>query len=499
MSDSCMPNGRDDAALQATWAVPPGLLGRLAATNNQVIGKRFMLTTLAFFLIAMFLALVMRMQLAVPDNTLVGPKAYNVLFTMHGSIMMYLFIIPFLEGLAVYMLPLVIGSRDLAFPRLSAFGYWTYLLGGALFLSSFVVASPPDMGWFAYTPLSGPRYSGLGADLWLMGLGLVEVGGIAAAAELVVTILKLRAPGMSLARMPLFAWAWLVTAGMILFAFTTLFAATMLLELDRSIGTQFFSAGSGGSDLLWQHLFWFFGHPEVYIMFLPAVGMIAMIVPVMAKRPIAAYSLLVVAFVVMGFLSFGLWAHHMFTTGIPWLSLSFFTAASLAIALTTGTMVFSFVATVWGTRPQWRMPLLYAVGFVLLFVLGGMTGVMVAVVPFDLQVHDTYFIVAHFHYVIIGGVVFPILAAMHYWLPKITGRLLSERLGWWSFALIFTGFNLTFFPMHLLGLWGMPRRVYTFQAGLGLDFQNMLASAGSVVLVAGFLLFIADVARSLTK
>jgi len=480
-----------------TWSSAPGVRGWFMEVNNQPLGKRFMITAMVFFTLGGILALLMRLQLSVGDAEIIGPELFNQLFTMHGSTMMYLFAVPFLEGLALYLLPMLIGSRDVAFPRLTAFSYWTYLFGGILFFSSFLTGTVPDAGWFAYTPLSGPKYSGAGVDFWLLGLGMVEIAGITAGIEIVVTILKLRAPGMTISRMPLFVWTLLVTGVMILFAFTVLLVATLLLELDRTAGTRFFDPSAGGSSLLWQHLFWFFGHPEVYIMFLPATGIVSMVVATSAGRPVATYSLVVVAIVMIGFISFGLWVHHMFTTGLPELAMGFFTAASLMIGVASGIQIFSWIATVWGTRPEWKPAFLWIAGFIFIFVLGGLTGVMIAVVPFDLQVHDTYFLVAHMHYVLIGGVVFPIFSALHFWLPKITGRLLSDKLGVWSFWLVFTGFNMTFFPMHIMGLMGLPRRVYTYSTSLGLDGMNLAASGGAFVLGAGFLVFVFNVWRSI--
>ena len=484
---------------EETWASPSGFPGFFAEVNNRPLGNRFMITAVIFFMIGGAMALLMRLQLAVSDNDLIGPEVYNQLFTMHGSTMMYLFAVPFIEGLALNLVPILIGSRDAAFPRLSAFGYWCYLFGGILFYSSFFVGNVPNAGWFAYTPLSDNAYSGLGMDLWVLGLGLVEIAGITAGAELVVTVLKMRAPGMSLNRMPIFVWTILAIGIMSLFAFTALLTATMMLELDRTLATRFFDPNHGGSSLLWQHLFWFFGHPEVYIVFLPATGIISMVIPTFAKRPLAAYPLVVVAIMFTAFVSFGLWVHHMFTAGLPYLSMSFFTAASLFIAIASGTQVFAWIATLWGSRPQFRVPMLYAIGFLLLFVLGGMTGVMVSVVPFDWQVHDSYFVVAHFHYVLIGGAVFPFLAGLAYWLPAISGRLLDERLGTWGAILIFVGFNLAFFPMHQMGMHGMPRRVYTYPESLGLDGLNLLSTAGSFLLAIGFLVFLADVILSLSR
>ena len=483
-----------------TWKAPEGLGLWFAVVNNQRLGTRFMVTAFIFFLIGGVLALLMRAQLAVPENTLLAPETYNRLMTMHGSTMMFLFIVPFLEGVAVYFLPLLIGSRDVAFPRLTALGYWTYLFGGLIFYASFFVGAVPSEGWFAYPPLSNGEYSpGLGMDFWLFGLSLAELSGITAGVELSITILKMRAPGMRLSRMPLFAWAILVTAFMILFAFPVLLTASLLLELDRSIGTQFFDPSRGGSPLLWQHLFWIFGHPEVYIQFLPATGIVSMIIPTFARRPIVGYTVVVLALVTTGFVSFGLWVHHMFTTGLPELSLSFFSVASFAVALASGAQVFAWIATIWGGKPVFKTPFLFTLGFLFIFVIGGITGVMVASVPFDWQVHDSYFVVAHFHYVLIGGSVFPVLAGLYYWLPKLTGRLLHEGLGKWNFWLVFIGFNVTFFPMHLLGLLGMPRRVYTYQGGLGWEGYNFTATVGAFVLAAGFLLFVVNFIWSLYR
>ncbi len=480
-----------------TWENRPGFVGWLAVVNNQPVGKRFLVTSFVFFLLGGVLALLMRTQLAVSENGILGPQLYNELFTMHGSTMMFLFAVPFVEGLAVYLLPLQIGARDLAFPRLSAFGYWCFLFGGILFYATFFVNLIPDAGWFAYTPLSGTRYSGRGLDFWLLALGLVEVGGITAGIEIVVTILKFRAPGMALHRMPLFAWTMLVTGLMIVFAFTTLLVATLLLELERAFGMPFFDPQGGGSSLLWQHLFWFFGHPEVYIMFLPATGVVSMIVPTFARRPLAGYLWVVMAVVVTGFVSFGLWVHHMFAAGLPKLSLLFFSGASLMIALASGAQVFAWIATLWGRRPALKTPLLYVLGFLFLFVAGGVTGVMVAVVPFDLQVHDTFFVVAHFHYVIIGGVLFPLLGGISYWYPKFTGRLLSEGAGRIAFGLIFIGFNVAFFPMHIMGLYGMPRRVYSYPASLNVDGYNLVSTGGAYLMALGVLVFVVNLLRSM--
>jgi cytochrome c oxidase subunit I+III len=480
------------AAFEQMWDEPGGFPGSLATVDNSRIGIRFLVTSFSFFLVSGVFALLIRIQLARSENDFLGPETYNRLFTMHGTVMMYLFAVPFQEGLAAMLLPWMLGARDLAYPRLTAFSYWVFLFSGLIFFSGFLFDAVADIGWFAYTPISAPAFAGKGIDFWVVGLGAAEVAGVAAGAELTISVLRLRAPGMSLEKLPLYAWAWLVTAVMIVFAFTTLFMATLLLELDHDLGTRFFNDRHGGNHLLWQHLFWFFGHPEVYIIFLPATGVVSMIVCTFSKR-IIGYTWIVVAVVLTGFLSFGLWVHHMYTTGLPELSLYFFAGASLMIAIASGVQIFAWIGSLWGQRPSLATPLMFVLGFVFIFVLGGLTGVMVAVVPFDWQVHDTYFLVAHFHYVLIGGAVFPILAGIYYWLPKICGRLPSERWGQVSFWLTFIGFNVSFFPMHILGLLGMPRRVYTYPASLGFDHLNLLATIGSFVLAVGFLVFVVDV------
>lgn len=488
-----------ESKLAATWEPAHGFPGVLSEVNNQVIGTRFMVTAFVFFLIGGVLALLMRIQLTVAENDFLGPQTYNELFTMHGSTMMFLFAVPFLEGLALYLLPMMIGARDVAFPRLTAYGYWVYLFGGILFYVSFLVGAVPDIGWFGYTPLSTSRFTGISTDFWLLGLSLVEVAGLTAAVEIVVTILKFRAPGMTIGRLPLLVLSLLVVGVMILIAFSVLLTATVLLELDRALNTAFFDLARGGNNLLWQHLFWFFGHPEVYIMFLPATGIISMVIPVFSRRPIVGYVWIAVAILLTGFVSFGLWVHHMFAAGLPDLAMTFFTAASLMIAIASGIQIFSWIATMWGSRPALTVPMLYALGFVFLFVLGGLTGVMVAMVPFDQQVHDTYFIVAHFHYVLIGGVIFPIFAGIYYWTPKISGRKLVPWLGYASFWTTFIGFNMTFFPMHIMGFLGLPRRVYTYPKELQIDNYNIVATAGSALLGLGALLLLVDLVYSFFK
>jgi len=483
-----------------TWDQPKGFFGIFATIDNIPIAVRYMATSFAFFILGGVLALVMRVQLARPENGVVDPQTYNQLFTMHGTTMMFLFVIPFLEAFANYLIPLLNGTRDLPFPRLTALSYWTYLFGGIFLYSSFLFGLAPDGGWFAYMPLNAKRYSpGLNMDFWDIGLSVAEVAAIGAAAEMIVGILRMRAPGMSLNRLPLFCWAMLVTSVMIVFAFTPLIVGTAMLELDRKEITRFFDAGFGGDPLLWQHLFWVFGHPEVYIMFVPAIGILSHVVQTFSRRPVMSYTLMVLAIIATGFLSFGLWVHHMFTTGLSPMGMGFFAAASMAVTLPSGIQVFGWIATLWAGKPVWRTPLLFALGGLVIFIVGGVTGVMVAAVPFDWQAHDSYFVVAHLHYVLFGGVIFPIFAGLYYWIPKFSGRLLGERLGRWNFGLMFVGFNLAFLPMHWSGLHGMPRRVYTYPAGLGLELPNLLSTIGGVVLVAGIALFLANVALSLRR
>jgi cytochrome c oxidase subunit I+III len=476
-------------AFDKVWDSPTGRLAFFRTINNIPIATRYLTTSFTLFLIAGVLALLMRTQLAVPGNRFLDPESYNQLFTMHGTTMMFLFVIPFIEALANYFLPLVLGTRDLPFPRLTAFAYWTYAFGAVYIFSSFLFGLAPDGSWFAYPPLTLKEFSpGLNLDFWDIGLSVAEIAAMGAAAEIIVAILRMRAPGMSLDRLPIFAWAMLITAFMIIFAFTPLIVGTAMLEFDRKGLTHFFDASAGGEPLLWQHLFWVFGHPEVYIMFLPAAGLIAQIVQVFAQRPIVSYTLVVLSLLATGFLSFGLWVHHMFTTGLSPVAMGFFAAASMMIAIPNGIQFFSWIATLWIGRILWRTPLLFVVGFLVIFLIGGMTGVMLGAVPFNLQVHDTHFVVAHFHYVLIGGVLFPLFAGLYYWMPKITGRMLSERLGRWNFWLMFVFFNVAFFPMHISGMLGMPRRVYTFPAGLGLEPYNLLSTIGAFGFAAGVLL-----------
>ncbi|EQB05514.1 hypothetical protein L288_12780 [Sphingobium quisquiliarum P25] len=484
--------------LSAIWGAPPGWRGTISTVNHSDIGRRLILAAFAFFAIGGVLAMLIRAQLATPRSAFIGPEIYNQLFTMHGSIMMFLFAIPMFEGLAMYMLPKLLGTRDLAFPRLSAYGWWCYLFGGSLLILSLLLGVAPDSGWFMYTPLSSKPYSpGINADFWLLGITFVEISAIAAAVEISVSILRVRAPGMSLDRMPLFAWYLLATALMMLIGFPPLILGSILLELERAFGWPFFDTARGGDPLLWQHLFWLFGHPEVYIIFIPAAGVVSTVLPVMARTPILGYRIIVASVLALAFLSFGLWVHHMFTVGIPHMALAFFSAASTLVAVPTGVQIFAWLGTLWAGRPQMKLPMLYLIGFFVTFVMGGLTGVMVAVVPFDWQAHDTAFVTAHLHYVLVGGFVFPMLAGAYYWLPHFTGRQRTFRLGEAAFWLIFIGFHLTFFLLHLAGLLGQPRRIESYPEAAGWTWINLISSVGGFVMAIGFALFAIDIALQL--
>ena len=485
------------ARLARTWGTEKGIIGALSTVDHKVIGRRFIATAIIFLFLGGLSAVVMRMQLARPENTLIGPDLYNQLFTMHGTTMMFLFGVPIGEAFAVYLVPLMVGTRNIAFPRLNAFSYYVYLFGGLMIWVAFMLNIGPDVGWFAYVPLSGPEFSpGKRADIWAQMITFTEVSGIAVAVSIITTVFKLRAPGMTLDRIPLFVWAELVNSFVIVFALPAVVTASATLMMDRLVGTHFYNPAEGGDALLFQHLFWFFGHPEVYIIFLPATGWVSAIVVTFSRRQAFGYIALVLSLIAVGFLSFGLWVHHMFTTGLPQLGASFFTASSMLIAIPNGIQIFCWIATLWDGRPVIRTPLLFIFGFFFIFVAGGLSGIMLASVPLDTQVHDTFFVVAHFHYVLIGGNVFPLVAAIYYWFPKFTGRMMSERLGRWHFGLAFIGFNATFFPMHITGLMGMPRRVYTYLPEMGWGTLNLVTSIGAALFFASFALFLYNIVSS---
>jgi cytochrome c oxidase subunit I+III len=484
--------------LERTWRQPGGIWGWFSDTDHKAIGIRFIVTAFIFFLLGGVLAAIMRLQLSRPESSLVGPDLYNQLFTMHGSTMIFLFAVPMMfQGFGVYVVPMMCGARNIAFPRLNAFSYYIYLGGALLLWGGLLTNTGPDAGWFAYVPLSGPAYTpGHRTDIWAQMITYTEVSALGVAICIATTILRHRAPGMTLNRMPILLWEKLVISIAVIFAMPAVMVASSLLLLDRLVGTHFFNPAEGGDVLLYQHLFWFFGHPEVYIIFLPGASIISTLVPCFTRRRILGYTPIVVSVVATGFIGFGVWVHHMFATGIPQLSESFFTAASLMIVIPTGVQFFFWVATIWNGRLQLRLPMLWCFGFFFEFLIGGLSGVMLASVPVDLQVHDTYFIVAHFHYVLIGGAVFPMFAGLYFWFPKMTGRMPDETLGKWHFWLFLVGFNITFFTMHFLGLRGMPRRVYTYLPDMHWNSLSVLASIGVLFMTAGILVFLVNIFRS---
>jgi cytochrome c oxidase subunit I+III len=482
--------------LEKIWATPRGWAA-VTIVNNNYVGLWYVATAFLFFLLAGVLALLMRTQLALPLQGFVSEEVYNQLFTMHGTVMMFLFAVPMMEAIGVLLLPQMLAARDLPFPRLSAYAFWAYLVGGLVFFLSIFVGLAPSGGWFMYPPLTGPVYSPtIQADFWLLGIGFIEISAIAGAIELIVGVLRTRPPRMTLDRMPIFAWGMLVFAGMVVIAFPAVILCTALLELERALNWPFFDATRGGDPLLWQHLFWFFGHPEVYIIFLPAASLVSTMIPALARTRLVGHNLVVLAFIATAFISFGVWTHHMFATGLPRLSLGFFSAASMAVSVPAGIQVFAWIATFAAGKPQFNTPTLFVIGGLFTFVIGGLTGVMVAMVPFDWQAHDTYFVVAHLHYVLLGGAVLPLFAAFYYWTPMMSRRPLSERLGKWVFWLIFCGVQIAFLPMHLTGFMGMPRRVFTYLPEWGLEVTNFISTIGAFTIASGILLFLIDLARN---
>ncbi|MGO4170392.1 cbb3-type cytochrome c oxidase subunit I [Novosphingobium sp. YAF33] len=476
--------------LNRTWGDPPGLWGFLTTVDHKRIAGRYIVTALFLMLLAGLLALDMRWQLSVPDNTRMGPQLYNESFSLHGSTMLFLVSVPIMEAMAFWIVPLMLGTHNMAFPRLGAFSFWLYFGGVLTLWLAHAIGITPDLGWFEYPPLSGPAYSpGHRADVWAQMITFTEVAALAASVNVAATILKMRPPGMTLAKMPVFLWAMLIASLMTILSMPAVMLVTSMLISDRLVSTQFFAVASGGDPLLFQHLFWFFGHPEVYIIFVPATGFVSSIIETFARRPLLGHSVVVLSIMAIGALAFGLWVHHMFAVGLPRLGNNFYTAASMAISLPAGLQIFCWIATIWSGRVRFATPMLWMIGFLATFVLGGLSGVMTASAALDLQLTDTYFVVAHLHYVLVGGAIFPLFGAFCYWYPKATGRMMSERWGKVAFALIVGGFNLGFFPMHILGLLGMPRRIYTYPAGLGWEGLNQVATAGSVIAVIGALVF----------
>jgi cytochrome c oxidase subunit 1 len=468
----------------------------ITTTDHKKIGIMYLVTTFVFFILGGTEALLMRLQLGAPENTLVNPQTYNQLFTMHGTTMIFLFVVPVWAGLANYFVPLMIGARDMAFPRLNALSYWLLLAGGIVFYAS-IFWNPPEAGWTSYVPLSNAVFSpGGGQDAWIYLIHLTGLSSILGAVNFYATIANMRAQGMSWGRLPLFIWAILTYSVLIIFAMPVIAGAVTLLLTDRHFGTHFFDPAEGGSALLWQNLFWFFGHPEVYIMILPGFGAVSEILPVFARKPIFGYRAIAASTVTIAFLGFLVWVHHMFTTPIPEVILIFAMLGSFLIAVPTGVKIFNWIATLWSGTIEFKTPLLFCAGFISLFIIGGISGVFLAVFPVDWQLNETYFVVAHIHFVLMGGAVFTVFAALYYWFPKITGRMLSEGLGKLSFWLMFWGFLATFLIQHVIGLDGMPRRVYEYPNIGNLALYNLISTIGSFILAAGVLVTILNVVRS---
>ncbi len=477
----------------------------VTTADHKKLGVMYIVTGIVFLIVAGCEALMMRWQLAIPDNDILAPETFNAFFTMHGTTMVFLVGMPILLGAANYFVPLMIGARDMAFPRLNAFGFWLFFFGALLLYFSFLGGQglsgeegAPEVGWFAYAPLTSTTFSpGSATDYWVISLFVSSMGSVMTAINIVTTILTMRCEGMTLMKMPIYAWMMLVDAALIIIALPPLAAIQIMLLLDRQFGAHFFDAQAGADPLVWQHLFWFFGHPEVYILILPGFAFISEVTPVFSRKVLFGYPLMVVATVSIGFIALGVWAHHMFVTGLSPAVLAYFSGATFLIGVPTGMKIFNWIATLWGGHIRYQTPMLFAVGFIAMFTIGGLTGIMLAVVPMDWQLSDTYFVVGHFHFVLFGGLIFAIFSGFFYWFPKVTGKMLDETLGKWQFWFIFVGFVLTFGPMHFAGFEGMPRRIYTYMPNRGIDFYNMLSSIGAAVQAIGFALFVVNLVKSL--
>jgi cytochrome c oxidase subunit 1 len=477
----------------------------VATVDHKRLGLMYIVTALVFMVIAGLMASVIRMQLAFPNNHVVGPETFNRLFTMHGTTMVFLVGMPFIAGFSNYLVPLMIGARDMAFPRLNAFGYWIFLFGGLLLYFSYIGGgglsghgSAPDVGWFAYAPLTSKAFSrGASTDFWILGILVAGIGSVASSLNVIVTTISMRCPGMTLTRMPMFVWVMLVDAWLIVIAIPPLTAAQVMLLIDRFLGGNFFNTQAGGSAVLWQHFFWIFGHPEVYVLIFPAFAILSEVIPVFSRKPLFGRPAMVGAVVAIGFISLGVWAHHMFAVGMTSWSNTFFAASSMLVGIPTGIKIFNWTATMYGGKLRLDTPMLFCCGFLLQFLVAGLTGIMLAVAPFDWQLHDSYFVVGHFHFTLIGGMVFGLFAGIYYWFPKATGKLLCDKLGRWHFWLFVIGFEMTFVPMHFLGMLGMPRRIYTYAPDRGWDFWNLISSLGAIVQVTAIAIFIWNVLDSL--
>ena len=492
---------------QRDFSLSEALYSWVATVDHKRLGLMYMATAIIFFLIAGIMAMVIRAQLIVPENHVVGPDTFNRLFTMHGTTMVFLVGMPIIAGMSNYLIPLMIGARDMAFPRLNAFGYWIFLFGGIFLYFSYLGAnglfgagSAPDVGWFAYAPLTERAFSrGTSTDYWILGILVSGVGSIVSAINVIATTFCMRCKGMKLSRMPLFVWVMVVDAWMVILALPPLSAGQIMLLFDRYLGANFFNTQAGGSAVLWQHFFWIFGHPEVYILIFPAFATVSEVVPVFSRKPIFGRQAMVGAVVAIGFISFGVWAHHMFAVGMAPISNIFFATASFLVAVPTGVKIFNWLATIWGGKIRFSTPMLFCIAFIFQFLIAGLTGVMLAVTPFDWQLTDSYFVVAHFHYTLTGSFLFGVFAAIYYWFPKATGKMLSETIGKWHFWLLVIGFHLTFDPQHILGILGMPRRVYTYAPGRGWEPWNMMSSIGAAIQFIAIACFAWNVIRALIK
>jgi cytochrome c oxidase subunit I len=489
-----------EAKLLELWETAPGIKGFFSTVDHKQIGIRYIVTAFIFLALGGVEALLMRLQLAGPNLHYLTPQQYNQLFSTHGMTMIFLYASPILSGFSNYLWPLLLGSRDMAFPRLNALSYWIYLASGLFLYAGFLTGNGPNDGWFNYVPYAGKDYNpGLNEDFYSLGMVFLGISTTVGAANFIVTAFRTRAPGMSLNRLPILIWGTLTASAANLVVVPAVSLAFFLLWLDRQFGTHFFDPAHGGQPLLWQHLFWIFGHPWVYAIVLPAMGMVSDGLPVFCRRPLVGYSLVALSTVATMIFGFGVWVHHMFATGLPGLGLSFFSGASIAIVFPSAVAVFAWLATIWLGRPVITTAFLFFASMILLFVIGGVSGFMTASIPVDWQLTDTYFVVAHLHYVLIGINVFPVIGAAYFWFPKMSGRMLDEQLGRWNFWTMFIGFNVAFLPMHLTGLFGMPRRVYTYSQGMGWDTLNMITSLGSVLFAIGVLLFFINVLRSLQR
>jgi cytochrome c oxidase subunit 1 len=501
---SAMPSGSDTATEKTVFDY---IHSWLVTVDHKKLGMMYIMYGLLFLVIGGMEATLIRIQLAVPNNHFLSPQLFNQLFTMHGTTMVFLVGMPIIFGFANYLVPLMIGARDLAFPRLNAFGFWLSAFGGLLLYFSFIGApgmagagAAPDVGWFAYAPLTAKAFSkGHSTDYWILGIMVGGFGSIATAANIVTTIFTMRCRGMTLSKMPLLAWINLIMCGMVLIAVSPLTAAQIMLLLDRFLGAHFFDTQAGGSATLWMHFFWIFGHPEVYILILPAFAFASEIIPVFSRKAIFGYPVMVGATLAIAFVSLSVWAHHMFTVGMTSTGNTFFVVSTMMVGVPTGIKIFNWLGTMWGGKLRFATPMIFSIAFIFQFLIAGLTGIMLACAPWDWQLNDSYFLIAHFHYTLVGALVFMIFAAIYYWFPKATGRLLSEQLGKWHFWLFAIGFHITFDTMHIPGILGMPRRIYTYEAGRGWELLNLICTIGVAFQIIATLMFVWNIARSLRK